>query len=114
MKIFNKIKGDNGETRAVKYLKKQKYRILACNYKCYVGEIDIIVQDKKEIVFVEVKTRSGVCFGRPSESVDERKQAKIRRVAESYILANKLSDFPCRFDVIEVLGNEINHIQSAF
>lgn len=114
MKIFNKITGDKGEILAQNYLKKKKYRILETNYHSNTGEIDIIAQQKRCIVFVEVKTRESVVCGRPSEAVDENKQFKIRKVAQAYLKANKLFDYPCRFDVIEVLDKEINHIENAF
>lgn len=114
MKVFNKITGDRGEIVVQKYLKKNKYRILETNFHSNTGEIDIIAQDKEYIVFVEVKTRVSYMYGRPSEAVDERKQYKIRRVAEAYIKENRLFDYPCRFDVVEVLDGEINHIKDAF
>lgn len=114
MKIFNKITGDKGEIVAQKYLKKKKYRILESNYHSHTGEIDIIAQFKEMIIFVEVKTRESNFFGLPCEAVDERKQAKIRLVATEYLKRNRLLDYPCRFDVIEVLGGEINHIEDAF
>lgn len=114
MKIFNKITGDKGEILAQNYLKKKKYRILERNYHSNTGEIDIIAQDKKQIVFVEVKTRESNMFGNPSEAVDERKQFKIRMVAEAYLKENYLFDYPCRFDVVEVLDGYINHIENAF
>lgn len=114
MKMFNKITGDKGEIIAQNYLKKKKYRILETNFHSNTGEIDIIAQFKEQIVFVEVKTREGNFFGRPAEAVDEKKQYKIRKVAEAYIKANRLFDYPCRFDVVEVLDGEINHIENAF
>ncbi len=115
MKVFNKAKGYIGEERAVKFLKKKKYQIIAINYVNKVGEIDIIARDGEAIVFVEVKARETKEFGLPCEAVDARKQNKIRRVAELFLLQNKLYDrVPVRFDVIEVLGDEINHIVSAF
>ena len=114
MKQENRKKGAFGENLAIKYLKKQKYKIICSNYTNFIGEIDIIAKDKKCLVFVEVKSRSTLEFGRPSEAVDENKQNKIREIATYYLKQNKLFDSPCRFDVIEVLGEEINHIPNAF
>lgn len=114
MKIFNRVKGISGESQAVKYLKKKKYKILQQNYKNAIGEIDIIAKLKETIIFVEVKSRLSLEFGRPAEAVDARKQNKIRLVAAAYLKQNKLLDQPCRFDVIEVLPDEINHIENAF
>jgi putative endonuclease len=113
-KEYNSVYGAVGEFDASEYLRKKGYKILEKNYKNNFGEIDIIAMDKKTIVFVEVKMRATLKFGRPSEAVDERKQYKIRSVASFYLLRNRKSDSPCRFDVIEVVGNEINHIENAF
>lgn len=110
----NKIEGDVGEISAVDFLKKKGYRILICNYKTKFGEIDIIAQDKHVIVFVEVKRRSTLAYGRPIEAVDFKKQQKIRKVAEFYLMIKKNPYADCRFDVIEILGSEINHHVNAF
>lgn len=114
MKELNRVVGVIGESQAEKYLKKKKYKILNKNYKTILGEIDIVAKDKKTIVFVEVKKRETYQFGRPSEAVDEHKQQKIRNVALYYLKQFKLFDNPCRFDVIEIVGDEINHIENAF
>ncbi len=109
--------GKKGEILAQNYLKKLGYKIIATNMKNNIGEIDIIAKHKKTIVFVEVKTRISNAFGYPAEAVDERKQQKIRAVAELYLQQNKLTNAPCRFDVVSVLGDEdykIDHIINAF
>lgn len=114
-KEFNKVEGASGEFNAVEYLEKKKYKILEKNHKNRLGEIDLIAQYKDMIVFVEVKARSTLMFGRPSEAVDYRKQQKIRNIASLYLLQHKKMDSQCRFDVIEVIGqSEINHIENAF
>jgi len=112
MKQFNKIKGDVGEELAAQYLKKNKYKIVERNYKNKIGEIDIIASQKKTIVFVEVKARTTDAYGLPCEAVNSTKQRKIRLVAEEYLKTHKAEDI--RFDVIEVLDGEINHIADAF
>lgn len=117
MKIFNKVKGNTGEQFAANYLKKKGYKILERNYKNNIGEIDIIARQKKTIIFVEVKTRSSLQFGNPSEAVNFHKQHKIRQVAQCYIIQKHLEDSDYRFDVLEViLGDEddINHIEDCF
>ena len=114
MKIFNKIKGDLGEQKAVEFLKRRKYKILERNYKNKIGEIDIIAQQKKKMIFVEVKTRSSLQYGNPAEAVNYHKQKKIRQVAECYLQQNKLEDADMRFDVIEVLDGDVNYIEDAF
>lgn len=114
MKKLNKVVGDKGELLAQKYLKKQKYQIIEKNYRNKIGEIDIIAKDKDSIVFVEVKTREANSFGRPMVAVTPSKQNKIRGVASYYLMTKGWSEQPCRFDVVEVLGEEINHIKNAF
>jgi len=113
-KKFNKINGEIGEVLAVEFLKKKKYKVLQQNYTTKLGEIDIICLVKNVVVFVEVKARETFAFGRPSEAVNQQKQRKIRRVAEEYLIRNKLTQIPVRFDVIEVVGETINHIENAF
>lgn len=113
-KEFNTVQGRIGEFDAEEYLKKKKYRIIAQNYKNKIGEIDLITQKDNTIVFIEVKARKTCAFGLPSESVNLRKQQKLRNVATCWLLQNKLMDSSCRFDVIEVVDDKINHIENAF
>ena len=113
-KVFNKVSGEGGELKAVNYLKKIGYKILKINFVTKIGEIDIIAKDDSVYVFIEIKFRSSDYFGRPSEAVNIHKQRKIRNVATIYINKNKLFNETCRFDVIEILGDEINHIQNCF
>ncbi|WP_258360432.1 YraN family protein, partial [Moorella sulfitireducens (nom. illeg.)] len=72
------------------------------NYRCPLGEIDIIAADGEAIVFVEVRTRSTDAFGTPQESVDLRKQMRLRRLAAYYLSGRGLTNRPCRFDVVAV------------
>lgn len=113
-KQFNSVQGSIGEEYALKYLKSKKYKIIEHNYKNHLGEIDIIAKQKDVIVFVEVKARQTLSFGRPAEAVNKQKQNKIRSVASLYLIKNKLMNLLCRFDVIEVVGEELNHIENAF
>lgn len=114
MKKLNKINGTIGEIDAVQFLKNKKYQIIATNYRNRMGEIDIIAKDKNALVFVEVKSRATLLYGRPCEAVDFRKQQKIRKTAELYLVTTKNYYADVRFDVIEILGEEINHIENAF
>lgn len=114
MKRLNKVEGCKGELLAEQYLKKQKYKILEKNYRNKIGEIDIIAKDKDTLVFVEVKARESAIFGRPCEAVTPYKQNKIRGVASYYLMTKRQSDADCRFDVVEVMGEEVNHIKNAF
>lgn len=114
MKEFNKVVGLTGEQKAVEFLKTKKYKILEMNYKNKIGEIDIIASKKDYIVFVEVKARETRMFGSPCEAVGKLKQQKIRKTAQVYLLQKKLFDFPCQFDVIEIVGEQIYHIENCF
>ena len=113
-KIYNKTKGNIGENIAKNYLIGQGYRIVKTNYKNTIGEIDIIAYDKDTLVFVEVKYRKTATFGLPREAVNQNKQHKIRMVATSYLKKYRLFDKPCRFDIVEILGNEVTIIKDAF
>jgi len=94
--------GKKGEELAINQLKALKYRILERNYKCPLGEIDIIARDKNMLVFIEVKTRATRDFGAPAAAVDQRKQRQLSRVALTYLNQKKLFDIPARFDVVAV------------
>jgi putative endonuclease len=102
MHDFNRDIGTLGETLAEKYIKNQGYIILEKNFRCKIGEIDIIGKDKEHIAFVEVKSRYNDDYGRPAEAVNYYKQRKLYKTAEFYIMKNKLFDFSFRFDVIEI------------
>ena len=106
--------GAEGESAARSYLVSKGAKILEMNYRRPSGEIDIIAKQKKTLLFVEVKRRSSLRFGRPSEAVDPRKQAHILRTAMLYLQENSLEDAPVRFDIIEVLPDGVNHIENAF
>ena len=113
-----KSKGSIGEILAERYLNNLGYKFIARNYTCKIGEIDLIYKDKDYYVFVEVKTRLNDRFGEPREAINFKKQQKIKRVAEFYLISNNLYDKNCRFDCIEVLGNEkdskLEYYKNAF
>lgn len=117
----NKLTGRWGETLAAEYLRKKRYTLVACNYQCRFGEIDLIVQDRKYLVFVEVKLRKSAEHGKAMEFVDLRKQNRIRTTAALWLSQHE-TDLQPRFDVIEVYAPEgiatkhpeIHHIEDAF
>lgn len=116
MKIHvKKDLGNVGEQIAVEYLEKNNYKILKRNFYCKQGEIDIIAKDNLEIVFIEVKTRSNVKFGQPSEAVNKIKQKHIYKAAQYFLYKTKRLNRFIRFDVIEVLIENgkfnVNHIK---
>ncbi|MCX7913213.1 MAG: YraN family protein [Thermodesulfovibrionales bacterium] len=112
-----KALGIKGEDIAIAYLKRKGYCILNRNYKTPYGEVDIITKDNDTIVFVEVKSRSTLSYGEPFESVDYRKQERLRKSALFYLKSLK-QERAVRFDVISILlkngEHEIRHIKEAF
>lgn len=94
--------GNRGENLVSDYLTKNDYEILERNFRCHQGEIDIIAKDKKEIVFIEVKTRRNTSYGKPIDAVDFYKKKHILDVAKFYLYINNLYKCFIRFDVIEV------------
>lgn len=114
-------KGAAGEVLAARFLREKGYAILAANYRCRQGEIDIIAADRRYIAFIEVKTRRTDSLYAPREAVTAAKQRRLLQTAALY-LARFPSDKQPRFDVIEVLTDpsdplalvEINHIMGAY
>ena len=94
--------GKRGEDEAAKYLERRGYKVLTKNYRCRLGEIDIVARDGDTIVFVEVKTRGGSDFGEGVESVDVRKQRRIIAVSEVYLSENDIHDMAVRYDVVSI------------
>lgn len=111
----NRRVGTDYEQLAAKYLRGQGYRILECNYRTKRGEIDLIASKNRVIVFVEVKYRRTRGCGAPSEAVDYRKQRRISHAAAYYLVSRGLWErSACRFDVIEIQGETLRHIENAF
>jgi putative endonuclease len=112
------ILGQEGERVAEGYLKKKGFKVVERNYRCRLGEVDLIALDKRVVVFVEVKTRTGDGFGSPLEAVESHKQRKMMRAAQYFIMEKKLHERDARFDVVGVSwpGREpvVEHIENAF
>lgn len=112
-------RGRWGEELAAKYLRKKRYRLVEMNYRCRMGEIDLIVENRNYLVFVEVKLRKSADFAEAMEFVDLRKQERIRTTAMLYLTQHE-TEKPCRFDVIEIYASEdtkkpqIRHLEDAF
>ena len=109
--------GRKGEELARRFLEKKGFVILEQNYRTRSGEIDLIAQEGKTLVFVEVKTRSSRRYGHPFEAVTARKRAQLTKVALEYLSRNSLYDQPARFDVVSVLADgkpEIEVVRNAF
>ena len=96
------------ELKASDYLTKKGYQIIERNYRCRIGEIDIIAIERDCLCFIEVKYRKNEKTGDPLEAVDKRKQQKIIRTAQYYLLTHsKYQSVKCRFDAVGILGEEI-------
>ena len=117
----NNIAGAWGEALAAEYLRKKRYTLVAAGYYCKFGEIDLIVKDRRFLVFVEVKLRKSANFARAAEYVNRRKQDRLRITASMYLVENPTKLQP-RFDVIEIYAPqgmdtpkpEIIHMEDAF
>lgn len=97
-----KAAGDRGEAAAAQYLRKRGYTLLASQWRCRFGELDLVARSRGGTVcFVEVKLRGDTAHGLPREFVDGRKQERLRRAAACYLSTHDL-DAPARFDVAEV------------
>jgi len=110
--------GKEGEKIAAEFLKKNGYHIAEVNYRCPIGEIDIVARDKNELVFVEVKARKSNALGYPEQAVGVKKQKKMSQLALWYLQEKKISDGHARFDVVAVLmlptGNNVRLFRNAF
>ncbi|MBU3876287.1 YraN family protein [Faecalicatena sp. AGMB00832] len=110
----NRKVGTDYEQAVGYYLEQQGYLILEFNYRCRLGEIDMIAVDGEYLVFCEVKYRQDGKKGSPLEAVDVRKQRTIYQCASYYLAVQGIDDMPCRFDVIGIEGGQIMHIKNAF
>lgn len=107
--------GRSGERRAEKFLKKKGFKIIEKNYRVSFGEADLIALYCDLLIFIEVKTRSDESFGTPAEAVGYKKQKTYEKLAAYFLKTHtEYENLAVRFDVIEVSGDEINHIEDAF
>lgn len=118
--------GDRGEAIAAAYLEEHGYIVLERNYRFQQAEVDLVCfkpaakyKAGGELVFVEVKTRTGLGFGRPEEAVTEAKQRTVMRAAEAYLYERKFDGAACRFDVVSIVlprggDPQIEHFEDAF
>lgn len=111
-----KALGARCEALAAEHLMRRGYRVRERNFRCRLGEVDLICEDGATLVFVEVKSRRSPRFGSGFEAVDRRKQAKLTAIAQLYM--SRHPDRPCRFDIVSVIvgmGPErLEHLIDAF
>ncbi len=110
--------GKLGEELALKKVKRLGYKCIARNYRCALGEIDLIAKDGDCLVFIEIKTRRGRSLGSIKEVIDKRKKRQLSKVALAYLKSNNYCDVKSRFDVVAISLNQdkeqIEVIQNAF
>lgn len=108
------IKGRDAEVYARKYLERHGLKFVEANYRCRLGEIDLIMRDGSTIVFVEVRYRKNQSYGGALESIDHRKKRKLRAAAEHYLQRRRIgADSPCRFDVVLITGTMNNSAENV-
>ena len=107
--------GTEYEQRAAQWLEQRGYEIREKNFRGGGAEVDLIAEEGGYLVFVEVKYRATDRFGAPSQAVDARKQERIRKAAVHYMCSRGIApDVPCRFDVVSILGGQVEIIENAF
>ncbi|MBK7629306.1 MAG: YraN family protein [Ignavibacteriales bacterium] len=112
--------GKEGEDIAVKYLTEKGFIIIERNYHYSTkGEIDVIANDKNQLVFVEVKSRINLEYGEPEYAINPKKIKQIKKMAELYLFDKEIDEADCRFDVVAILLGDgsnpvINHYENAF
>ena len=118
MTVERKMVGKKGEEAARYLLEEKGYRIIETNYRCPLGEIDLIAAEGKTIVFVEVRTKTGMAFGSPEESINTDKSRRLYRLAQYYLKAKSKNEYPARIDLVAVMLDRkslqvksINHIR---
>ncbi len=115
MVVHKKIAGNHAEQQACDFLQARGMKLIERNYRANYGEIDLIMQDGNDIVFVEVRSRTHDHFGSAIESINSKKQQKILQTAELFLQKkNWLDNKNCRFDVVGVNAGHIEWIEDAF
>ncbi|HEV2070856.1 MAG TPA: YraN family protein [Acidimicrobiales bacterium] len=108
------VLGAEGENLSAAWYEAQGYGVLARNWHCREGELDLVVRRGGTIVFCEVKTRSSLAFGSPLEAVTPVKQRRIRRLAAAWLRETDTHASEVRFDVAAVLNGTVEVVQNAF
>ena len=110
--------GKFGEDLALKKIKRLGYKQITRNYRCHLGEVDLVAKDRDTLVFIEIKTRKTKSIGYAKEAVDARKRRQLSKVALAYMKANSCLETKARFDVVAISldgGNpKIEIVKNAF
>lgn len=106
------IEGDAAESSALEYLQKQGLTLVERNFRCKGGEIDLIMQDRDVLVFVEVRKRADLRYGGAAASITARKQARLSIAAQTFLQRYRAPP-PCRFDVIAIDADALNWLKNA-
>ena len=118
MTIPRHILGTYGEQLACDYLISKNYEVLDRNWRCSLGEIDVVAKYQDTLVFVEVKTRNGRGFGHPFEAITEPKRKRLRKLSHAWLEANAAPAGSIRIDAVSILvaGGlvEIEHLKQVF
>ena len=110
MELDKKEFGRFGEQTATEYYRRAGYHVLATNYRCKAGEIDLVVSRGRELVFVEVKSRRDDSYGKPAEAVGPKKMHHLRQTAACYLKQHRCLAEEVRFDIIEIT---LGHIKGV-
>jgi putative endonuclease len=117
-KTDKRKRGDVAEDLALAYFQQRAFELIARNFNCRLGELDLVMSDQDYLVFIEVRHRKSHLYGGALESITPSKQAKLRRAAEVYMQSTKTPDCPCRFDILCLTGNlnkpDYQWIKNAF
>jgi putative endonuclease len=106
--------GAAGEDLAARWYEQAGYQVVARNWRCRDGELDLVLRSRRTVVFCEVKTRTSDRFGTPAEAVTMTKQRRIRGLAARFLRENPQHCQAIRFDVVAVLGGKVEVVEDAF
>lgn len=106
--------GAAGEDAAAAWYEAEGYDVVARNWRCRDGELDLVVRRGRTLVFCEVKARTSTAFGAPVEAVTHAKRTRIRHLAARFLDESPVRAGEIRFDVVSVLRGEIEVVQGAF
>ena len=113
------VLGRAGEQRAARHFETLGFEVLDRNWRCRLGELDIVATDRSRLVVCEVKTRTSTRYGLPAEAVDARKAHRIRQLAGAWLAAHRVPWVEVRYDVLAVLAEpgapiRVHHYEAAF